>query len=480
MRKIVAVFFALTPFVSLFSACVVSNAAPRVYVSQFKTAEDITVAQKKVQNENWLASALGKPFLTSRLARPDAPFVCVANIKGATHELESVLTTLRSKENVYRSETYGVETRTITWQLDLIVQLKRLSDEAIVFSKTVTGLCNEQRPISEAKFDNDLFHSLMVSAIEEVADYILEFFGPESGSSDLIGVSAAPSGSRHVAGCGSGGERAATVRETIAVMKPHAGDGVSEAEIMMLWDFLESKVGGGTYVAVSRANISRMMDEIGLTTSSYLTDPNARNRAKVGRLATVSKLLAPSVGRFGNRYLLTLKAFDSSTAEIDGGSAESMTAASLDLLLPMAADAMSRIVAPPPEGFFLAPVAVYVSDAPAWIASAVFEGIRAAFAETGISVKTETGARAAVVLVPSVTMYSLRLVGEGGASRYRGDIAIQLSANGAAPIPVKLTDVDLGKVEGAAPSWLTKERGEKLLALAMENMAQKLSSLRVK
>ena len=262
-------------------------------------------------------------------------------------------------------------------------------------------------------------------------------------------------------------------------MKPHAGDGVSEAEAMMLWDFLESKVGGGAYVAVSRANISRMMDEIGLTTSSYLSDPNMRKRAKVGRLATVSKLLAPSVGRFGSRYMLTLKVFDSSTAEIEGGSAESMTAADLDALLPMAADAMRRIIAPPPKGFSLAPVEVCALGAPSWVAPAVFDGIRATLAEAGIMVKTEPDAEAAVKLVPVVSMYSLRLVGDGGETRCIGNVSIQLSANGAAPISVKLTDVDLGKVEGAAPSWLTKERGQKLLALAMENLSTKLQMLKI-
>ena len=138
------------------------------------------------------------------------------------------------------------------------------------------------------------------------------------------------------------------------------------------------------------------------------------------------------------------------------------------------------MLAPPPEGFALAPVEVRLAGAPSWLASAAFEGVRSALAEAGIGVKTDSDANAAVKLVPSVTKYSLRLVDEGDVSRHRGDIAIQLSANGASPITVKLTDVDLGKVEGAAPSWLAKERGEKLLALAMEKLSVKLRMLKTK
>ncbi|MBR3822856.1 MAG: hypothetical protein IKJ37_14710 [Kiritimatiellae bacterium] len=482
MRTILSVMLVLAPFVSLFSNTVNTNEVSKVYVAPFKTAVTLGAGKVAAQDANWESVALGKPLLTSRLAGAVSKFSCVSDAKTATYELSSVLTTLRSKENVYRSSSYGVETKTTNWQLDLIVALKRLSDGVIVFSKTVTGFCNEQRPISEAKFDNDLFHSLMVAAIEEAAEDIIEYFAPAPAP-----VSSFSSGT--VTGAASGSKSSlaqnATVgsvkeRESLAVLKPRAGEGVTEAEAVMLWDYLESKLGGGRYAVVSRADVSRMMDEVGLTTSSYLTDPMMRKRAKIGKLATVSKLLASSVGRFGKRYLLTLKVFDSSTAEIDGERAESVSAEEMDGLLPLAADAMRRLLAPPPEGFALAPVEVRLAGAPSWLASAAFEGVRSALAEAGIGVKTDSDANAAVKLVPSVTMYSLRLVDEGGASRHRGSISIQLSANGASPITVKLTDVDLGKVEGAAPSWLAKERGEKLLALAIEQMQQKLSALKAK
>lgn len=482
MRASFGLMCVLAPFVSLFSNTIPSNVVSKVYVAPFKTAATLGSGKADGQDANWKAVALGKPLLISRLAGSASKFSCVSDAKIATHELSSVLTTLRSKENVYRSSSYGVETKTTNWQLDLIVELKRLSDGTIVFSRTATGFCNEQRPISEAKFDNDLFHSLMVAAVEEAAEDIIEYFDPTPASVSSFSsgkVTGVVSDSKSsLARNAKAGE--VKERESLAILKPRAGEGVTEAEAVMLWDYLESKLGGGRYVVVSRADVSRMMDEVGLTTSSYLTDPMMRKRAKIGKLATVSRLLASSVGRFGKRYLLTLKVFDSSTAEIDGERAESVSAEELDGLLPLASDAMRRLLAPPPEGFALAPVVIRSASAPSWIYPAVFEGIRAALAEAGISVKTDPDDKAAVKLVPSVTMYSLRLVDEGGASRHRGSISIQLSANGASPITVKLTDVDLGKVEGAAPSWLAKERGEKLLALAMEQMQQKLSALKAK
>lgn len=462
-----------------------SGEVPRVFISPFKTAASFNEIHAGETNANWKAVALGKVLLTARLVQPDLKFVCVSELRKATYNLESVLTTLRSKENVYKSSTYGVETKTTNWQLDLIVQLRRRADGVIVFSRTVTGSCNEQRPISEAKFDNDLFHTLMVAAIEEAAEEIVGYFEPETSDGVSSVVSSVGSGGavgyRQVS-ANRANEKKLEVkeRESLAVMKPRAGTGISDEEAVMLWDFLESKLGGGLYTVVSRADVSRMMDEIGLTTSSYLSDPMSRKRARVGKLATVSKLLAPSVGRFGNRYLLTLKVFDSSTAEIDAARSESVSSETLDGLLPLAAVAMRQILASPPEGIALAPVGITAPGAPAWLAPAVFDGVNAALARAGIAVKTEAGAEAAVTLVPSVPVYSLRLVDEGGRFRYRGDIVLAVSANGAPPVSVELTDVDLGKVEGAAPSWLTKERGQKLLALAMENMAQKLSSLRVK
>lgn len=385
MRTSLCVMFVLAPFVSLFSNTVNTNEVSKVYVAPFKTAETLGAGKVAAQDANWESVALGKPLLTSRLAGSVSKFSCVSDAKIATYELSSVLTTLRSKENVYRSSSYGVETKTTNWQLDLIVALKRLSDGVIVFSKTVTGFCNEQRPISEAKFDNDLFHSLMVAAIEEAAEDIIEYFAPvpapvSSFSSETVtGVaSGSKSSLAQNAKVGSVKER-----ESLAVLKPRAGEGVTEAEAVILWDYLESKLGGGRYAVVSRADVSRMMDEVGLTTSSYLTDPMMRKRAKIGKLATVSRLLASSVGRFGKRYhLLTLKVFDSSTAEIDGERAESVSAEELDGLLPLAADAMRRLLAPPPEGFALAPVEVRLAGAPSWLASAAFDGVRSALANS--------------------------------------------------------------------------------------------------
>ena len=481
MRIAVGLLCVVMPFASLFSAVQTSNAVPRVYVSPFKTAASVCSVSHGETNGNWQVVALGAPLMTSRLARPGAPFICVADAKNATYILGSVLTTLRSKENVYSSTMYKVETKTTNWQIDLIVQLTRLADDAIVFSKTVTGFCNEQRPISEAKFDNDLFHTLMVAAIEEAAEDILEYFEPETVDS-VSSVADAPIGNIRISG-GKPEERAGAAatkeRESLAVLKPKAGDGVSDSDAVMLWDFLESKLGGGEYSVVSRADVSRMMEEVGLTTSSYLSDPVSRKRARVGRLATVSKLLAPSFGRFGNRYLLMLKIFDSSTAEIDGTRTESVSSEDLDGLLPLAAEAMRRLLAPTPQGMALAFPVISVPRAPSWLADSVANGVKSALAKSGIAVETE-GAKAAVTLVPSVPVYSLRLVNDEGKFRYRGDVQVSLSADGLPPVSVELADIDLGLVEGAVPSWVVKDRGEKLLAAAFEKLSRKLSSFRAK
>lgn len=170
-KKSLLIIFIAFVFSSIASTGVVS----KVFIAPFKTANSFIVSTEKNECKNYQSVVLGKSLLTSRLVNKDGVLVCLSDIKNADYELESVLTNLRSKENHYISETYGVETRNTNWQLDLIVQIKRISDGVIVFSKTVTSLCTEQKPISEAKIDNDLFHSLMVSAIEEAGELVVEY-----------------------------------------------------------------------------------------------------------------------------------------------------------------------------------------------------------------------------------------------------------------------------------------------------------------
>lgn len=449
---------------------------PRISVHAFKTADSFVLPEKRQQDADARSVALGKSYLVARLARPGHPFVVTEDEKSATHVLEPVISFLRSRENTFKGTTYGVQTKTTKWTLDVILTLRNRTTGDIAWAKSVSGSCDEQRPISVSQFDNNIFHSLMVSAVEEAAEALVEHFEPPDEAAE-----AAPSSA---AGPRGGGARPGDVeagRPALAILRPDFRDGVTENEAAMLWGYLESAVEGGAYRVISRADVARQMEEVAVTTSSYLTDPTCREKARVGKLATVSKLLAASVGRIGGTYVMTFKVFDASTAEIEASRTGSVTAESLGALLPLIRGEMVKVLRPAPAGTVLLPVELRLSNPPKGLADDFNACLETVLSEAGIScVPGREGTRR---LVPTVTSFSVRAVADDGGFVYRGTVSFALAVTDAegralaAPVAVALSDIELGRETGAAPSWLTAQYGRRLLARAFADLPRRLGAV---
>ena len=102
---------------------------------------------------------------------PDFPkdfMLRVAKETGATHLIYGTVSDLHTKTNSFSG--YGIQTNTTTYQLDVIVKMIDLVAQHSVYSNVYTGSYREQRPISTEQFDNDIFQSLMKSALEQAAE----------------------------------------------------------------------------------------------------------------------------------------------------------------------------------------------------------------------------------------------------------------------------------------------------------------------
>ena len=458
-----------------------ADGRPRVFVHAFQTAESFVLPEKRQPDADARSVALGKSYLVARLARSDRPFAVTDDEKSATYDLLPVISFLRSRENTFKAKTYGIDTKTTKWTLDVILTLRNRATGDIAWSKSVLGSCDEQRPISASQFDNNIFHSLMIAAVEEAAEELVNFFEPQqdaSGDVDVSGPGAAACGTSH----SPAAVNRKPSRPSLAILRPDFRDGVTENEAVMLWGFMESCVDGSAYKVISRADVARQMEEVAITTSSYLTDPTCREKARVGRLATVSKLLAASVGRVGEKYVMTFKVFDSSTAEIEASRTDNATADAIEDLLPLVREKLAKVLAPAPSGTVLAPVSLRFPNPPKYFAPEFNALLETSLAGAGIACKT--GAKGERLLTPVVTAFSVRTVTDGDGFVYRGTIAFSLALTDAsgkplvAPITVSLDDVELGRETGAAPSWLTERYGRKLLSTAFEGLCGRLCSFR--
>ena len=448
-----------------------ADGRPRVFVQAFQTAESFALPEKRQPDADARSVALGKSYLVARLAKSGRPFAVTDDEKAATYDLLPVISFLRFRENTFNARTYGIDTRTTKWTLDVILTLRNRATGDIAWSKCVSGSCDEQRPISASQFDNNIFHSLMIAAVEEAAEELVTYFDPPSSPEDV------PSADGGAVPAGAATPRPPSgepVRPSLAILRPDFRDGVTENEAVMLWGFMESCVDGAAYRVISRADVARQMEEVAITTSSYLTDPACREKARVGKLATVSKLLAASVGRVGERYVMTFKVFDASTAEIEATRADNATADALEDLLPLVREKLAKVLAPAPSGTVLAPVSLRFPNPPKYFAPEFNARLGALLADAGIACKA--GAKGTRLLTPVVTAFSVRTVMDGDGFVYRGTIAFSLALTDAAgrplaaPVTVSLDDVELGRETGAAPSWLTERYGRKLLDAAMEKL----------
>ena len=459
---------AILAFLAGFLACLASENAtkgkPQLYVAPLSSAESFKIPNAPSDRTDAYSVEMGRAYLHSRLARPDRQFICTTNPSNVEYRLQATVSALRSRENAFRGVTYGHHTKTTLWQLDVIVEL--LKGDVVVFSKTRTSSYEERRPISESQFDNNIFHNLMTAALEQVADDVVDFFEPESDEENVAGSGGRMSGS--LAGTGAvTSHTAADPRPSLAVLKPEAGAGVSEQEAAQLWDFIESSVSGGAFRIISRSDLARMQEEIGFTTSSDLVDLASRDRARIGKIKTVSKVLLASVGRIGETFTLAIKVFDSSTAEIDASRSRSRIARSIDAFLPILPALLAEVLAAPPSGTVLIPAA-RPALMPKSVAAAFDAVLAQKLAAAGVAVKA--GTAGGVRIVPSIAAYSVVAVQEGESFVYRGSVSGSIRVEGAdvAPVTFALDDVELGREQGAAPSWLTENYGKKLVAQALK------------
>ena len=103
--------------------------------------------------------------------QPDFPrdfMLRIAKETGATHLIYGTVSDLRSKRNSFSG--YGIQTSSTTFELDVIVKMIDLTAQHTVYSNVYTGAYREQRPVSAEQIDNDIFQSLMKSALEQAAE----------------------------------------------------------------------------------------------------------------------------------------------------------------------------------------------------------------------------------------------------------------------------------------------------------------------
>ena len=466
-----AMFLSVAALAAAVGSPCTNAALPRVYVEAVRTAASFDASAKNGDaTVDARSVALGRDYLHSRLVRPGRSFVCVDAVANADYRLGTAVSFLRSRENEFKGRTYGHSTKTTVWSLDVIETLYK-GDE-IVFAKAATGTYEERRPISEAQFDNNIFDKLMRSAIEQAADEVVDFFegggddtatGADGGIAPSLPYAAtAPQGAAAPSGDG---------RLPLAVLKPETGDGVAENEAVVLWDMLESLAGGGAFRVVSRSDLARMQEEIGFTTSSDLVNLSSQDRARIGKIKTVSRLLATSVGVVGETRVMTFKVFDASTAEIDAVRSRTISARSLDALLPQIPAVMAEIFASSPSGIVVLPVAAPASM-PKSVASAFDAKLAGALARAGVVVKP--GSAGAVRIVPSVTSFYVRPDFKGGISIIQGSMSGMISVEGAdvAPVPFSVDEVELGRETGAVPPRLLERYGAKLVSMALAGAEQ--------
>ena len=102
---------------------------------------------------------------------PDFPrdfMLRLARETGATHLIYGTVSDLRSRSNSFKG--YGIETKTTNYQLDVIIKMVDLIRQSTVYSNVYTGNYREQRPISTQQIDNNIFQTLMTSALEQAAE----------------------------------------------------------------------------------------------------------------------------------------------------------------------------------------------------------------------------------------------------------------------------------------------------------------------
>ena len=92
----------------------------------------------------------------------------IAKETGATHLIYGTVSDIHSRTSSFSG--YGINTNTSTYQLDVTVKMIDLAAQHSVYSNVYTGSYREQRPVSTEAFDNNIYLTLMKSALEQAAE----------------------------------------------------------------------------------------------------------------------------------------------------------------------------------------------------------------------------------------------------------------------------------------------------------------------
>lgn len=130
-------------------------------------------------------ACLDRPLMASAMKRlsqdPEFPTdfqLKLARATGATHLIYGTVGDISSKVNSFSG--YGIETKTTNYSLDVIVKMVDLVTQHTVYANTYTGTYREQRPIPSdgSQFDNNIFQTLMKSALNQAADDLYDVCKP--------------------------------------------------------------------------------------------------------------------------------------------------------------------------------------------------------------------------------------------------------------------------------------------------------------
>jgi len=91
-------------------------------------------------------------------------------------------------------------------------------------------------------------------------------------------------------------------------------NGISEREMTILVDYLTTRIAGlGSYQVVDRGRREQLLREIEFSNSDC-TDEDCQ--IEIGRLLSANQVVAGSVGRFGDRYVLNLRLLEVATGAV--------------------------------------------------------------------------------------------------------------------------------------------------------------------
>lgn len=124
---------------------------------------------------NDVFTCIGRDEMTAAMDKlrksPDFPqnfMLRLARATGATHLVYGTVSDLRTRHNSFKG--YGIETKTTVYELDVIVKMVDLVAQRSAYSNVYTGSCREQRPVGDSQIDDNVFQTLMKSALEQAAE----------------------------------------------------------------------------------------------------------------------------------------------------------------------------------------------------------------------------------------------------------------------------------------------------------------------